>query len=100
MEELEKKVLQEKFNGLSDLEIAKKYRVSLRFIEKVITKSSGVNISNLSKFNKLKKIRAFSPSHFKENGLHYGVLKIEVIGLPIVVNIEEIGPLIFQEISF
>ena len=66
MEELEKKVLQEKFNGLSDLEIAKKYRVSLRFIEKVITKSSGVNISNLSKFNKVKKIRAFSPSHFKE----------------------------------
>jgi DNA modification methylase len=65
-EELKKKILEEKLKGTSDLEIGKKYGVSFKFIEKVITESRGITVSNLSKLSKIKKIKTFSPKNFKE----------------------------------
>ncbi len=72
-EELKKKILEEKLKGTSDLEIGKKYGVSFKFIEKVITESQGITVSNLSKLSKIKKIKTFSPKNFKKKLLHYGV---------------------------
>ena len=65
-EELKKKILDEKLKGTPDLEIGKKYGVSFKFIEKVITESQGITVSNLSKLSKIKKIKTFSPKNFKE----------------------------------
>jgi len=65
-EELKKKILEEKLKGTPDLEIGKKYGVSFKFIEKVITESQGITVSNLSKLSKIKKIKTFSPKNFKE----------------------------------
>lgn len=56
-------ILQEKARGISDLEIGQKYGVSFKYIERLITRSQGVNISNLKVS---KKIKAFSPKDFKE----------------------------------
>lgn len=65
-EELKRKILEEKLKGTPDLEIGQKYGVSFKFIEKVITQFQGVNISNLSMLNTVKKIKSFSPKNFKE----------------------------------
>ncbi|MFZ3105813.1 MAG: DNA methyltransferase [Candidatus Hydromicrobium sp.] len=51
-----KQIIEDKKNGLSDKEIGDKYRVNLKFIERVITKETGINISypsNIKKINKL-----------------------------------------------
>jgi len=51
--ELQKVILQEKARGTSDLEIGQKYGVTFKYIEKLITRSQGLNISTL-KFSKNK----------------------------------------------
>lgn len=61
--ELHKAILQEKLKGTPDIEIGKKYGVNFKFIEKLITKSKGINISNL---NVSKKIKTLVPNDFKE----------------------------------
>ncbi|MHB8231801.1 MAG: DNA methyltransferase [bacterium] len=43
---LEKDIIKDKINGLSDQEIGNKYNVNLKFIEKSITKNLGINVSN------------------------------------------------------
>ena len=54
--ELQEIILQEKARGTSDLEIGQKYGVTFRYIEKLITKSQGVNISALKVSKKIKKL--------------------------------------------
>lgn len=61
--ELEKKILIEKQKGTSDKEIGKLYGVNLKYIENLITKTEGVNISKLKP---TKKIKTFYPKDFKE----------------------------------
>lgn len=61
--EREKDILRDKERGLSDEEIGKKYNVSFKYIERLITKEKGVNISRL---NKKKRIRRFEPENFQE----------------------------------
>lgn len=63
-EDLEKAILIEKEKGTPDVEIGRKYGVSFKFIERVITKTQGVNVSILK--NSCKKIKTFSPKNFKE----------------------------------
>ena len=62
-EELEGAILQEKANGTPDIEIGRKYSVTFRYIERVITKSRGVNVSALKG---AKKIKRLEPKDFKE----------------------------------
>ena len=62
-QELEKTILLEKEKGTSDIEIGNKYGVTFRYIEKVITKSKGVNISNLQTSKRIKRLH---PKNFKE----------------------------------
>lgn len=62
-EELQEAILQEKAKGTPDIEIGKKYNVTYRFIEKTITKSKGINISNLTAAKKIKRLQ---PIKFKE----------------------------------
>ena len=58
---LEQKVLRAKQDGLTDEEISKRYKVNARFIERVMTKCFGVNISYpLSQ----KRIKRFQPKDF------------------------------------
>lgn len=61
-EELKRSILKEKARGVPDIEIGKKFGVTYKFIEKVITQQKGVNVSNL---NKNKRIKYFSPPNFK-----------------------------------
>lgn len=61
--ELEKAILLEKEKGTSDIEIGNKYGVTFRYIEKIITKHKGVNISNL---RTLRKINKLHPKNFEE----------------------------------
>lgn len=61
--ELQKAILKEKSKGTPDIEIGRKYGVTFRYIEKLITKSMGVNISA---FKDRKRIRRFFPEDFKE----------------------------------
>jgi DNA modification methylase len=61
--ELQETILQEKARGISDLEIGQKYGVTFRYIERLITKSQGVNVSALGVPKKLKTIQ---PKGFKE----------------------------------
>lgn len=61
--ELQEAILDEKIKGTPDLEIGQKYGVTYRYIERLITKSRGVNISSLSIS---KKIKTFYPTDFKE----------------------------------
>jgi DNA modification methylase len=58
-----KDILRDKEKGLSDEELGKKYNVSLKYIERLIVKEKGVNISRL---NKIKKIVRFEPENFQE----------------------------------
>jgi len=62
-EELKKAILQEKAEGTSDFEIGQKYGVTFRYIEQLITRSQGLNISAL-KISK--KIKTLYPKDFKE----------------------------------
>lgn len=47
MKHVEKYILEDKKKGISDEKIGEKYNVSLKFIERVIIKSEGINVSNL-----------------------------------------------------
>jgi len=61
--ELQEAVLQEKVRGTPDLEIGQKYGVTFRYIEQLITKSQGINVSALAISKKIKTLR---PKDFKE----------------------------------
>lgn len=61
--ELQEAILQEKARGASDLEIGQKYGVTFRYIERLITRTQGLNISALKVSKKIKKLY---PKDFKE----------------------------------
>lgn len=61
--ELQKAILQEKAKGAPDIEIGNKYGVTFKYIEKLITQSQGVNVSNLKAS---KEIKTLKPKNFKE----------------------------------
>jgi len=61
--ELQQVVLQEKMRGTPDLEIGQKYGVTFRYIERLITKSQGINVSALAV---PKKIKTLYPKDFGE----------------------------------
>jgi len=61
--ELQEAILQEKIKGTPDLEIGQKYGVTFRYIERLITRSQGLNISALKVS---KKIKTLHPKDFKE----------------------------------
>lgn len=61
--ELQEAIIQEKSKGTPDIEIGQKYGVTFRYIERLITKSQGVNISA---FNARKRIKILFPKDFKE----------------------------------
>jgi len=61
--ELQEAVLQEKVRGTPDLEIGQKYGVTFRYIERLITKSQGVNVSALAVS---KKVKTLHPKDFRE----------------------------------
>jgi len=61
--ELQEVILQEKARGTPDLKIGKMYGVTFRYIERLITKTQGLNISVLKVS---KKIKALHPKDFKE----------------------------------
>ena len=61
--ELQEAVLQEKARGIPDLEIGQKYGVTFRYIERLITRTQGLNISTLKV---PKKIKTLHPKDFKE----------------------------------
>ena len=61
--ELQEAILQEKARGTPDLEIGQKYGVTFRYIERLITKSKGINVSA---FKVSKKIKTLYPKDFKE----------------------------------
>ncbi|PIU67629.1 MAG: hypothetical protein COS84_04330 [Armatimonadetes bacterium CG07_land_8_20_14_0_80_40_9] len=61
--ELQRAILQEKTRGTPDIEIGQKYGVTFRYIERLITKSQGINISFLGVS---KKVKTLYPKDFKE----------------------------------
>jgi DNA modification methylase len=61
--DLQDAILQEKVRGTPNIEIGQRYGVTFRYIEKIITKSQGVNISALKVS---KKIKTLYPKDFKE----------------------------------
>lgn len=62
-EELRQAILKEKEKGTSDLEIGRKYGVTFKYIEQLITKTQGLNISSLKVS---KKVKTLHPKDFKE----------------------------------
>ncbi|GAB4543750.1 MAG: hypothetical protein Fur0020_13250 [Thermodesulfovibrionia bacterium] len=56
-------IIEDKKRGLSDVEIGKKYNITYRQLEKIITKATGISISS---FIQHKKIKALEPKDFKE----------------------------------
>ncbi|MBC7328383.1 methyltransferase domain-containing protein [bacterium] len=62
-EELKKAILQEKAKGTPDAEIGRKYGVTFKYIERLITSTQGLNVSNL---NLSKRIKRLHPKDFKE----------------------------------
>jgi len=61
--ELQEAILQEKAKGTPDLEIGQKYGVTFKYIERLITKTQGLNISALKVSKKIKRLH---PKDFKE----------------------------------
>jgi len=61
--ELKESILADKAKGISDFEIGKKYGVTYKYIEKLITQSRGINISHLTNSKRIAKL---SPDDFKE----------------------------------
>jgi DNA modification methylase len=61
--ELQDAILREKARGTSDLEIGQKYGVTFKYIERLITRTQGVNISALKVS---KRIKMLVPKNFKE----------------------------------
>ena len=64
--ELQEAILQEKARGIPDLEIGQKYGVTFRYIERLITKLKGINVSA---FKVSKKIKTLYPKDSKEGDL-------------------------------
>ncbi len=62
-EELQKAILKEKARRTSDSEIGQKYGVSLKYIERAVTKLRGVNVGALKAS---KRIKTLHPKDFKE----------------------------------
>lgn len=63
--ELKEAILQEKARGIPDLDIGQKYGVTFRYIERLITRTQGLNISTYPpKMNK--KIKMLNPRDFRE----------------------------------
>lgn len=62
-QEIQKAILQEKAKGTPDIKIGNKYGVTFKYIEKLITKSEGMNVSIL---NASKEIKSLNPKFFKE----------------------------------
>ena len=62
-DKLRETILQEKARGTPDLEIGRKYGVTFRYIERIITESQGINVSA---FRSHKKIETLYPKDFKE----------------------------------
>ncbi|MDI6697512.1 MAG: DNA methyltransferase [Candidatus Saccharicenans sp.] len=60
-EKLEKAIIDDKARGIPDKEIGRKYGVTHRFIEKIITRRRGINVSSI---NKRKGIKFLEPSEF------------------------------------
>jgi len=61
--ELQEAILREKVKGTSDIEIGQKYGVTFKYIENIITKTQGINISTL----KIpKKLKTLYPKNFRE----------------------------------
>lgn len=58
---LEQQIFEAKKNGLSDQDIGEKFNVNLRYIEKVITKRLGINVSNPAI---KRKIKTLQPKNF------------------------------------
>jgi len=61
--ELDQAILREKAKGVPDIEIGQKYGVTYKYIEKLITREKGVNISSLTAS---KRIKYLHPQDFKE----------------------------------
>lgn len=63
LEDILQMIIEDKKGGLSDVEIGKKYNITYRQLERLITKATGVSISS---FVQHKKIKTFEPKDFKE----------------------------------
>lgn len=63
-QEIEEEILKEKLKGTPDIEIGRKFGVSFKFLEKLITKTHGVSISSVKTFKK--KIKTLHPKNFQE----------------------------------
>lgn len=61
--ELQEAILQAKARGIPDLEIGQKYGITFRYIERLITRTQGLNISTLKVS---KKIKTLYPKNFQE----------------------------------
>jgi len=64
--ELQEAILQEKAKGTLDVVIGKKYGVTSKYIEQLITRSQGLNVSALPRLVGTKKIKALHPKNFQE----------------------------------
>lgn len=62
-EELQQAILAEKAKGTTDAEIGRKFGITYRYLERLITRSRGVNISVLKAS---KKVRTLYPKDSKE----------------------------------
>jgi len=60
--ELQQAILREKARGTPDVKIGEKFGVSYKYIEKIITQSKGINISNL---NIKKHVKYLEPKNFR-----------------------------------
>jgi len=60
---LQKAIIEDKLKGMPDIEIGRKYGVTFRYIEKVVTQKKGINVSS---FNTDKRIKSLYPKDFKE----------------------------------
>ncbi|MCL4278081.1 DNA methyltransferase [Candidatus Kuenenia stuttgartiensis] len=59
---LEESILTDVDNGMPEVEIGRKYGITFRYLEKLITQSKGINVG----FIKHKKIKTFEPKDFSE----------------------------------
>jgi DNA modification methylase len=62
-QEIKDAIFTEKAKGVSDIEIGRKYGVTFRYIEKLVTHREGVNISQLGL---VKKVKRLTPRDFHE----------------------------------
>lgn len=62
-QEVQQAILRDKAVGVADIEIGRRYGVTYRYIEKLITEREGVNISQLGL---VKKVKRLAPKDFQE----------------------------------